>query len=231
MQPLEQVAGAATAIAGGDLATRLPPTDDPDLVAIVGSFNSMVDALSTRIDRDARFVGDVSHELRSPLTSLVTTVEVLAGRQDDLTPRGREALALVQSELDRFRRTLDDLLELAKLDNARDTPGAEPPGAAPPVVSVAALVREVLERTGHPVDLLTADDDESATVVLARKLPLERAVRNLVENADRHAGGVSAVQVQRIEDSVVLHVDDSGPGVAAEDRERVFERFARGPAA
>ncbi|MGY1858177.1 sensor histidine kinase [Modestobacter sp. SYSU DS0290] len=231
VQPLEQVAGAATAIAGGDLATRLPPTDDPDLVAIVGSFNSMVDALSARIERDARFVGDVSHELRSPLTSLVTTVEVLAGRRDDLTPRGREALTLVQSELDRFRRTLDDLLELAKLDNARDAPDADAsPGAAPPVVSVAALVREVLERTGHPVDLLTADDDPSTTV-LARKLPLERAVRNLVENADRHAGGLSAVQVQRLGDSVVLHVDDAGPGVATEDRERVFERFARGPRA
>ncbi|TWH73109.1 sensor histidine kinase [Modestobacter roseus] len=232
VQPLEQVAGAATAIAGGDLATRLPPTDDPDLIAIVGSFNSMVDALSARIDRDARFVGDVSHELRSPLTSLVTTVEVLAGRRDDLTPRGREALALVQSELDRFRRTLDDLLELAKLDNSRDSPGADDasPGTAAPAVSVAALVREVLERTGHPVDLLAADDEESTTV-LARKLPLERAVRNLVENADRHAGGVRAVQVQRLGDSVVLHVDDDGPGVAAEDRERVFERFARGPRA
>ncbi|MGY1843657.1 HAMP domain-containing sensor histidine kinase [Modestobacter sp. SYSU DS0875] len=231
VQPLEQVAGAATAIAGGDLTTRLPPTDDPDLVAIVGSFNSMVDALSARIDRDARFVGDVSHELRSPLTSLVTTVEVLAGRRDDLTPRGREALALVQSELDRFRRTLDDLLELAKLDNARDTPGDASSGAAPPVVSVTALVREVLERTGHPVDLLTTADDDLSTTVLARKLPLERAVRNLVENAERHAGGISAVQVQRLGASVVLHVDDAGPGVAAEDRERVFERFARGPRA
>ena len=110
VQPLEQVAAVATRIAGGELRTRLPPTDDPDLVGIVASFNSMVDALSVRIKRDARFVGDVSHELRSPMTTLLTSVEVLATRREELAPRAREALDLVQRELGRFRRTLDDLL-------------------------------------------------------------------------------------------------------------------------
>ncbi|WP_324275501.1 histidine kinase dimerization/phospho-acceptor domain-containing protein [Blastococcus brunescens] len=118
VQPLEQVAGAATRIAGGELTTRLPVTDDPDLVGIVASFNSMVDALAARIERDARFVGDVSHELRSPLTTLVTSVEVLGARREELSPRGREALAMVEGELTRFQRTLEDLLQLARLDGA-----------------------------------------------------------------------------------------------------------------
>ena len=220
VQPLEQVAGAATRIAGGDLTTRLPATDDPDLVAIVAGFNSMVDALAARIERDARFVGDVSHELRSPLTTLVTSVEVLGARRDELTPRGQQALALVEAELGRFRRTLDDLLQLARIDGAPAPEKAER-------VSMAALVREVLLRGGGPVERLTAVDDAD-TQVRADKTSLERAVRNLLDNAERHGGGVRAVTVEQRDGAVLVMVDDDGPGVPAEDRERIFERFTRG---
>ncbi|MGY1624145.1 sensor histidine kinase [Geodermatophilus sp. SYSU D00965] len=221
--PLEQVAAAATRIAGGELATRLPPTDDPDLVAIVASFNSMVDALAARIERDARFVADVSHELRSPLTGVVTAVEVLAARRSELSPRAEQALALVEGELARFRQMLDDLLELARLDGA-------PPCERSAPVSMTTLVREVLAASGRDAGLLAADPDEETTVV-GDKTGLERAVRNLLDNADRHAGGPCAVYVRRCEDTVVVSVDDAGPGVPPEERERVFERFARGPRA
>ncbi len=221
VQPLEQVAGAATRIAGGDLAARLPATDDPDLVAIVGSFNAMVDALGARIERDARFVGDVSHELRSPLTTLVTSVSVLGTRRDELSPRSREALALVETELARFRRTLDDLLALARLDSDAADPPADP-------VDLRELAREVLGRTGRdPVLLVPEDGDAPVTVDKGR---MERAVRNLLDNADRHGGGVRRVEVLVRDDVVLLSVDDAGPGVPAADRERVFERFARGSA-
>jgi signal transduction histidine kinase len=223
--PLEQVAGAATRIAAGDLAARLPPTRDPDLVAIVGSFNAMVDALAARIDRDARFVGDVSHELRSPLTSLVTSVSVLATRRAELSARSRQALALVENELARFRRTLDDLLELARLDSG----GADGPA---PVVDLTDLTREVLVRTGRDPALLVPDGAARAggTAVAVDKGRMERAVRNLLDNADRHGGGVRRVEVVARDDVVLLSVDDAGPGVPVGDRERVFERFARGSA-
>jgi signal transduction histidine kinase len=217
------VAGAASRIAGGELTTRLAATHDPDLVAIVGSFNSMVDALSARIERDARFVGDVSHELRSPLTSLITSVEVMSARREELSPRSQQALALIEGELARFRRTLDDLLELARLDSAA-------PGEVEPEVSLAALAREVLLRSGRDPDLLRADDDVRTTVRGA-KGRLERAVVNLLDNADRHAGGACAVRVERRADTVVLSVDDAGPGVPRGDRERIFDRFVRGPRA
>ncbi|MGX5654568.1 sensor histidine kinase [Geodermatophilus nigrescens] len=220
VQPLEQVAGAAARIAGGDLGTRLPATRDPDLVAIVGSFNAMVDALAARIDRDARFVGDVSHELRSPLTSLVTSVSVMAARRDELPPRSRQALALVEAELGRFRQTLDDLLELARMDSGT------PDEPAPPV-AVADLAREVLVRTGRDPALLLTDGDPAGTRVAADKGRLERALRNLLDNADRHGDGVRRVEVLARGGTVLLSVDDAGPGVPAGDRERVFERFAR----
>jgi signal transduction histidine kinase len=223
VQPLEQVAGAATRIAGGDLATRLPATDDPDLVAIVASFNSMVDALAERIERDARFVGNVSHELRSPMTTLVTSVEVLASRKEALTPRAREALRLVESELGRFRRTLDDLLQLARLDGAPALDHTQP-------VSLTALVREVMSRSGLPDDLLHAAPDADTTVT-GEKTSLERAVRNLVDNAERHGGGAREVHVERRDGSVLVNVDDAGPGVPPDDRGRIFERFTRGPRA
>ncbi|WP_299951199.1 cell wall metabolism sensor histidine kinase WalK [uncultured Modestobacter sp.] len=223
VQPLEQVAGAATRIAAGELDIRLPPTEDPDLVAIVASFNSMVDALASRIERDARFVGDVSHELRSPLTSLVTSVEVLGGRREELSGRGQQALTLIEGELGRFRRMLDDLLELARVDGAPAVEDAD-------LVSLAALVREVVLRRGLPGDLLRTGSEEETTV-RGTKTRLERAVTNLLDNADRHAGGPTGIQVERRDDSVVLLVDDAGPGVAQAERERVFERFVRGPRA
>jgi two-component system, OmpR family, sensor histidine kinase MtrB len=223
VQPLEQVAGAATRIAGGELTTRLPVTDDPDLVGIVAGFNSMVDALAARIERDARFVGDVSHELRSPLTTLVTSVEVLGARREELSPRGREALSMVEGELVRFRRTLDDLLQLARLDGAAVSESAQP-------VSMAALTRELMAADGRPEGLLHAGADPDTTVV-GDKTSLERAVRNLLDNADRHAGGPRAVCVERSDGVVLVAVDDAGPGVPPENRERIFERFARGPRA
>jgi signal transduction histidine kinase len=222
VRPLEQVADVATSIAAGDLGSRLPPTRDPYLVAIVGSFNSMVDALAARIARDARFVGDVSHELRSPLTTLVTSVEVLGARRSELSRRSQQALALVETELDRFRRTVDDLLELARLDS-----GADPEPV--PAVSLSVLAREALARRDRAAVLHT--DDDARTLVRVDKGRLERALRNLVDNADRHGGGLRAVRVERVGNSVVASVDDAGPGVPPDDRERVFERFARGSGA
>ena len=92
MAPLDDVATAAARIGAGGLQTRLPPTDDPDLATIVGSFNSMVEALDERIQRDARFAADLGHELRSPLTALVASVQVMERRRDDLPPRTQRAL-------------------------------------------------------------------------------------------------------------------------------------------
>ena len=223
VQPLDEVGEVAARIAGGELHSRLPATTDPDLAGIVTGFNTMVDTLAERLERDARFVGDVSHELRSPLTSLVTSVEVMGTRRADMPARSQQALALVEDELGRFRAMLDDLLELARVDGApRPLPGS--------TVSLGALVREVLVRGGRPAGLLQADPD-GETLVVGDKLRLERAVTNLLQNADRHAGGPTAVRVHRRDDAVTLSVDDDGPGVPPADRARVFERFTRGPAA
>ena len=110
--PLDTISGAAANIAIGKLETRLPGTDDPDLAVIVGSFNAMVETLQDRIERDARFAADLSHELRSPLTTLKASVDVLVRRRGELSDRGQRALDLVEGELERLRQSLEDLLEL-----------------------------------------------------------------------------------------------------------------------
>jgi signal transduction histidine kinase len=224
VRPLEDVASAATRIAGGELSARLAATDDPDLAGIVASFNRMVDALGARIERDARFVADVSHELRSPLTGLTTSVELLGARRAELSERGQAALGLVETELARFRRTLDDLLELARMDgNRRDEHTEE--------VVVSTLLRELLAVTGRPAGLLDVPPGSETAVVRADKPALERAVRNLLDNADRHGGGVRRVGMSATDDDVLVCIEDGGPGVPPEDRERIFERFARGSGA
>ena len=87
VRPLANAAQAARAIADGRLETRLEPTDDPDMQALTSAFNDMVTTLQERVERDARFTSDVSHELRSPLMTLAASVQVLESRRDDLPER------------------------------------------------------------------------------------------------------------------------------------------------
>jgi len=219
MTPLDDVAAAAARIGAGGLHTRLPPTDDPDLATIVGSFNSMVEALEERIQRDARFAADLGHELRSPLTTLVASVQIIQRRRDDLPERTRRAVDLVSTELDRFQRTLEDLLELGRLD-------AGVRGQVLTRVDAGELVRVTLTQSHRSPDLLDIDGADLGIDV--DKQQLSRSVVNLLDNADRHGRGVAAVRVRRVRDHVRIDVDDHGPGVPHAERERIFERFVRG---
>ncbi|MBO0854594.1 MAG: HAMP domain-containing histidine kinase [Nocardia sp.] len=215
LEPLRQVTGTAAKIASGELDTRLPDTDDPDLAPTVDAFNAMVDSLQSRIERERRLVGDVSHELRTPLTTLTTSVGVMSRYADQLPERSRRALELVRAELDHLRRLLDDLLALARAEARMHGADAEP-------LSVGELLTHTLAEVHYPSEMLTVSEDG---IVIGRKLELERALVNLLENAQRHGGGVVAVGVCREGDEMVVTVDDAGPGVAPQDRQRIFERF------
>jgi signal transduction histidine kinase len=215
--PLNRVATTAAAIAGGQLGSRLPATLDPELATIVASFNSMVDTLQQRIERDARLAADVSHELRSPLTTLVGSVDLLNARREELHPRSRRALDLVTADLERFRRLLDNLLELARSDAGLDL-------GSDGVVDLDQLLRHVLTEVGADVEVRGADGLQ----VIGDKPRIGRMFRNLFENADRHGGGLVAVEVSRTGGDVIVAIDDAGPGIAPEDRERIFDRFATG---
>ncbi|MGH9016831.1 MAG: ATP-binding protein, partial [Acidimicrobiales bacterium] len=221
LRPLEQVSKAAETIAGGRLHVRLAAADDSDLSALAASFNRMADALLERIEREVRFTADVSHELRSPLTTLVTSLSVLEAHRDELAERSGQALDLLAAELRRFHHMVDDLLEISRVD----TGSAE---LLLDEVDVAELVREAAAASGAGAVPVDVDPTVAELRLLVDKRRLVRVVANLVDNAAQYAGGVTRFTVEAAPGAVRVAVIDRGPGVAPAERERIFERFYRG---
>jgi|SRR5579884_3138486 len=221
LRPLAEVARAAETIAGGRLDTRLLAAGDRELSTLAASFNRMADALQERIEREARFTSDVSHELRSPLTTLASSLGVLESHRRELPPRPRQALDLLAAELHRFQQMVDDLLEISRVDaGSAELSLSE--------VEVGELVRQAALAAGAagvPVDV---DDTVAGRRVLVDKRRIERVVANLVSNARQYGGGVSRLALEPAPGGVRLVVVDRGPGVAESERDRIFERFYRG---
>jgi len=221
--PLRRVTEAASTIARGSLNTRLEPETDPDLQQLVTSFNGMADAVQERIEREERFASDVSHELRSPITSLGAAVEVLKGRAAELSERNRQALDIIANQVRRFDRTVLDLLELSRLDARAGQDNAEE-------LHLAPLVERIAARHGYGDVLFVSDLGENDVVVVDRRR-IERILLNLLDNARDHAGGASEIMLSSdAANALLLIVDDNGPGVGVSERLRIFERFARGTA-
>ncbi|MGB8860878.1 MAG: HAMP domain-containing sensor histidine kinase [Ilumatobacteraceae bacterium] len=224
LRPLSRVATAAGEIASGGLDARMPPENDPDLDRLASSFNDMADAVQSRLEREARFASDVSHELRSPITALTAAVEVLDGRRADLPDRTQQALDVVVSQVRRFDSMVMDLLELSRIDAGSTELHREE-------VDPRELIPRIAQRYGFAH--VTIDiEPKVPNLVRLDKLRFERILANLLENANSHGGGPTRVFVEmRGRSSLALGVDDSGPGVARGERSRIFERFARGSAA
>ncbi|MFG2443574.1 sensor histidine kinase [Nocardia fluminea] len=215
LSPLRQVAATASRIAFGEHELRLPRTDDEELSTTVDAFNAMVDSLQQRIERERRLVSDLSHELRTPLTTLTTTATVLTGHRDELSERPRAALGLLVEETAYLRGLLDDMLALARVEAGIHRSDQTP-------LDLAELLTHLLAGRGAAPNVL---DIRDAGTIRGRRTELERALVNLITNAERHGGGVTDVRVDRDGADVVVTVDDAGPGVAPENRERIFERF------
>jgi signal transduction histidine kinase len=221
LRPLITVSTAAGRMAEGDLSTRLEHERDPDLDRVARSFNSMADALETRIERDARFVSDVTHELRSPLTTLAAANDVLRARVDLLPGQARIALELVVAEIDLLRDMVEELLELSRAQAGADPLQLEP-------VNLGELALQVATRLGDSDFVVDLDRDLGARALLVDKRRVERILTNLIANAETHGQGITALRVHMSGEVVRIAVEDAGPGVAREDRTRIFERFARG---
>ena len=219
LAPLGSVAAAAGSIAAGDLSARVARDDDPDLDTLAVAFNRMVDEVSVRSDADRRFAADVSHELRSPLQTLSAAASVLDRRRDVLDGRTTAAVDLITAEVERFSSLVSDLLELAK----SDLPAERRP------TDVGALARSLVVARGLPAEAVEVSGDQSAAAVDPRRV--EQILTNLLDNAARHGGGAVRLGVHVTDGDVFLEVDDEGPGVPPEERELVFDRFARGRAA
>jgi two-component system, OmpR family, sensor histidine kinase MtrB len=219
LRPLTELTAAAARIAHGDLSTRLPERDDKDLGPIAAAFNETAGDLQARVARDARFASDVSHELRSPVTTMAAAMEVLVHRRDEVSPAARHAIDLLDADLRRFRRLVGDLLEISRVDQGAFRLSAER-------LDLAELARYVVARSSTG-DRAVPVEAPRPIPVLGDRRRLEQVVSNLVDNAEGHGRGLVRVAVCQADRVARLEVDDAGPGVPVEDRERIFERFAR----
>jgi two-component system, OmpR family, sensor histidine kinase MtrB len=229
LRPLSRVTEAATRLAAGGFDTRLRDESDPELQRLAVSFNNMADAVQQRIQREARFASDVSHELRTPLQTLIGSIEMLDARKADLPDRSRQALELLVGQTKRFHQMVLDLLEISRLDAGAADLHTEP-------VLLDQFVSRVASRYGYAhVPVITEPRWQQQPVVVDRRR-LERALANLLGNAENHAGGPVQMTLSGANDACGHHVvrvgvEDAGPGVADAERERIFERFARGATA
>ncbi|MET7656135.1 MULTISPECIES: HAMP domain-containing sensor histidine kinase [unclassified Streptomyces] len=210
LRPVEGIRRELAAItAAADLTRRVPEPDTHDEVARLAlTTNETLAALETSVERQRRFVADASHELRSPIASLRTQLEVGVAHPGLLDVAG------AVEDTVRLQRLAADLLLLARLDA-----GEGPVSGAR--VDLAALVRE--EAAGRPD---VAVDAESVEVAGSRG-QLGRVLANLLDNARRHARSAVTVTVRRAGERAVVEVADDGDGVPEADRERIFERFVR----
>lgn len=219
--PLLDVGTAAESIAGGRLDTRLPEGADRDLDLIAVPFNEMAQALEDRIERDARFASEVSHELRSPLMTIAASVEVLENTREDLPERAQTALVLLSADIDRLQQLVEDLLEISRFDVGAITLHLEE-------VLVVELVYQSVSLLGVGGVPVVHDIDTDELIVRVDKRRFARVIANLLDNAYRYAGGATAVTVERVDDTVQIGVEDEGAGVPEEERDIIFDRFSRG---
>jgi signal transduction histidine kinase len=246
VRPVGAAAQAARAFADGRLDTRLEPTDDPDLSVLANSFNEMAAALQHRVERDARFASDVSHELRSPLMTLSASVDVMDARRDEMPERARAALDLLKSDVARFSGLVEDLLEISRFDAGAIQLNLEE-------LLVAEFVRNAVAVSSLADTPVLVTDRAEHLVIDGDRRRLARVIANLLDNARLHGSAHGDVQITITEcadpsdgapgpehsaltttsdvRSVQIAVEDHGPGVPPEERSRVFERFARGGSA
>ena len=241
LRPLQDVERTAEAIAAGDLSVRVPAADPrTEVGSLASSFNVMVDRFESaysaqqRSELDARasegrmrrFVADASHELRTPLTSIRGFAELF--RQG--AARDPEQLALVlrriEDEAARMGLLVEDLLLLARLDQAR--PLRQEPVDLLTVAADVVHAATTVHAGWHEVRL-DADTGHGLPVVVGDEARLHQVVTNLVGNAVAHTppGTRVDVRVQRCDADVLLEVGDDGPGMAPDVAARVFERFYR----
>ncbi len=217
--PLRRFAATAAEVDAGDLTPRLDPSPAAaaELRTLAEAFNHMLDRLDRAFAQQRQFVSDASHELRSPLTAIRGQLEVLARSESPSAAEIHRVEAMTLTEMRRVERLVDDLLALARLDE----------GVAPALREVelgsflgglASGHEGVTELSELPDETLRIDPDLIAQVV-----------RNLLSNASRHAGSGGRVVLSARADGtgLVVSVDDDGPGIPPQQRERVFDRFHR----
>ncbi|MDE0216374.1 MAG: HAMP domain-containing sensor histidine kinase [bacterium] len=221
LRPLVSIGEAAQSIARGDLSTRLDAGAARELVALTDSFNDMVGALQSRIAQDERFASEVSHELRSPLMTLSASVEVMNTRRAELPERARTALDLLTEDVNRFEHLVEDLLEISRFDVGTAELDLD-------VFNLLEFVENAVSATSPVAIPILCDPATARMRVQADKRRLMQVIDNLLNNAHKYARGATGIVLRHWGKNIEIIVEDAGPGVADDERERIFDRFSRG---
>lgn len=220
LRPVDAIRDEVDSIGADDLYRRVPePGTNDEVGRLARTMNTMLARLQDASDRQRRFVADASHELRSPLTGIRAQLEVDLAHPElaDWQATERDVL----EDAIRLQRLVDDLLVLASSQAAGD--GAEHREPVDLDEIVLREARRLASRSVHAVDTRAV----SGAQLMGNAHELTRAVRNLLDNADRHAASRVTLSLQESDDEITVVVADDGPGIPAEQQARIFERFTR----
>ncbi|MES2178189.1 MAG: ATP-binding protein [Gemmatimonadota bacterium] len=229
LSPVAAMAEHAAEIGASNLHERLPVSGGDELVGLAQVVNGLLDRLEHSFAQQRRFVADASHELRTPTAIVRAEADVTLSRAHRSEDEYRTSVAIMGDAARRLTRIVDDLFLLARFDAGHLTARHEPLYLEEVVHDAARGVRSVAEQRSvqivmhdHPEAPFTGDADL-----------LGRLVLNLLDNAIKYSpvGGVVDVTMVRRNNTLEVAVADSGPGIPAESRDRVFERFYRVDAA
>ena len=218
LAPVEAIRCEVDAISAAQLHRRVPrPKADDEIGRLAATMNRMLERLESARNSQRRFVSDASHELRSPITTIRQHAEVALAHPEHVT--AAELAEVVLAEQQRMQRLVEDLLLLARVDEHA------------PLTRAAVDLDDLAFEEGHRLRSATSKRVDTSGVNAVRVQgdadALRRMVRNVGENAVRHASSrVDVTLVERGEE-VVLTIDDDGPGIPATERARVLQRFVR----
>jgi signal transduction histidine kinase len=219
LAPVEAIRGEVDEISAAELHRRVPdPPGDDEIGRLARTMNRMLGRLEQAQSRQRRFVSDASHELRSPVATIRQHAEVALAHPDQTTTT--ELASTVLAENSRTQRLVEDLLLLTRADEHTLVLRRRP-------VDLDDLVFDEARRLRHTAGLRVDTSAVSAGRVDGDVAGLRRVLRNLGDNAARHASGRLAFSVAERDGVVLLEVDDDGPGIPEADRARVLERFVR----
>jgi signal transduction histidine kinase len=221
--PLREMTAAARTMARGDYRRRVRVTSRDEVGELGQAFNRMAADLAAVEQQRREFVANVSHELRTPITALRAVLENVA---DGVTPATSEVIEGALAQTERLGRLVTQLLDLSRVEAGAvslDLASFE----IGPFLEAAVADAQV----GHPDPVFTVRA-ESGLTVCADRDRLHQVVANLVDNAARHSppGGTITVTARPQDGALSLQVQDEGPGIPADERAQVFERFSRGSA-
>ncbi len=217
LRPLRQMKETALRVSAQALDERIDVVGNDDVAELAVTMNDMLDRLHEALDSQRQLLSDVGHELKTPITIVRGHIEVM---DPDDAADARETRALAMDELDRMGRLVQDLAGAAALH------GPRPVQLAP--VDVADLLEQITRKAQGIVGAEAVLVQAPQTVALLDAGRITQAMLQLAQNATTHGGGRFEIGGRSSTDHLSLWVRDFGPGVAEQDRERVFERFQRG---